>query len=68
MKKFNDINKGSKSRRLNKICRMIDVPKECDDLWDCYNGKNDKNEEYLYMMRDILLNLELPNNINQMLE
>ena len=54
MKKFAAINKAAKVRRLNKIKRLMSVPEEYHELYEYYNKKG-KNEDLLYLMRELIL-------------
>lgn len=54
MKKFDELNKASKVRRLNNIRRHNEVPDEVNDLYDEYMN-NGKDESLLYIMKEIML-------------
>lgn len=67
MKKFEEINKAVKVRRLNKIKRIMDVPNDYHQLYSFYN-KNNKNDELLFIMRKVLLEQkELPDEVKRLL-
>lgn len=67
MKRFADINKAAKVRRLNQIMRLVTVPDKVTKIYNYYN-KSGKNEQLLYLMREIMLRLaELPDNLKDML-
>lgn len=54
IKKFDELNKASKVRRLNNIRRHNEVPDEVNDLYDEYMN-NGKDESLLYIMKEIML-------------
>lgn len=54
MKKFDELNKASKVRRLNNIRRHNEVPAEVDQLYIEYITKG-KDESLLYIMKEIML-------------
>lgn len=67
MKRFADINKAAKVRRLNQIMRLVAVPDKVTKIYNYYN-KSGKNEQLLYLMRAIILkSIDLPANIKDML-
>lgn len=67
MKRFADINKAAKVRRLNQIMRLVTVPDKVTKIYNYYN-KSGKNEQLLYLMREIMLRLaELPDKLKDML-
>lgn len=67
MKRFADINKAAKVRRLNQIMRLVAVPDKVTKIYNYYN-KSGKNEQLLYFMREIMLrSAELPDNLKDML-
>ncbi len=67
MKRFADINKAAKVRRLNQIMRLVTVPDKVTKTYNYYN-KSGKNEQLLYLMREILLkSAKLPDNLKDLL-
>lgn len=55
IKKFSELNKASKVRRINKIRRHTNVPGEINELYNEYMNTG-KNEGLLFLIREILLN------------
>lgn len=55
IKKFSELNKASKVRRINNIRRHNEVPAEVDQLYIEYITKG-KDESLLYIMKEIMLN------------
>lgn len=49
MKKFDELNKASKVRRINNIRRHNEVPDDVNDLYDEYMN-NGKDESLLYIL------------------
>lgn len=54
MKKFDELNKASKVRRLNNIRRHNEVPVEVNKLYIEYMN-NGKDESLLYIMKETML-------------
>lgn len=54
IKKFSELNKASKVRRINNIRRHNEVPDEVNQLYIAYMT-NGKDESLLYIMREIML-------------
>ncbi|PXX79713.1 hypothetical protein [Dielma fastidiosa] len=67
IKRFADVNQAAKVRRLNQIMRLVTVPDKVNMIYNYYN-KNSKDEQLLYLMREIILkSIELPANLKDML-
>lgn len=66
IKKFSELNKASKVRRINNIRRHNEVPDDVNDLYDEYMN-NGKDETILYAIRDILLQADLSDIVKQLL-
>lgn len=67
IKRFADVNQAAKVRRLNQIMRLVTVPDKVNMIYNYYN-KNCKDEQLLYLMREIILkSIELPANLKDML-
>lgn len=54
IKKFDELNKASKVRRINNIRRHTNVPNEVNELYIEYMN-NGKDESLLYIMKKIML-------------
>lgn len=66
IKKFDELNKASKVRRINNIKRHNEVPAKVDELYNEYTN-NGKDEYILYTIRDILLKADLSDKDKQLL-
>lgn len=67
IKRFADVNQAAKVRRLNQIMRLVTVPDKVNMIYNYYS-KNSKDEQLLYLMREIILkSIELPANLKDML-
>lgn len=66
IKKFDELNKASKVRRINNIRRHNEVPDEVNQLYIEYMN-NGKDETILYAIRDILLQADLSNVVKRLL-
>lgn len=67
MKKFDELNKASKVRRLNNIRRHNEVPDEVNQLYIEYMN-NGKDETILYIMKEIMLkSANISDDVKQLL-